>query len=334
MANPGFTAKNYSYDEIYEHLRQSCYPSVDFYVLMALSTIIASLGLLLDSPAVIIGAMIIAPLMDPLLGVSFSSLAGHRSFKIKSLFTLFSGILLGLLISFLLGTLFSFMGETNEIHARTQPTSLDLLVALASGFMGGYAKVRKSVGGSIYGVAIAISLVPPLSVIGIGLAYGDSSIYLGAALLFLANVMSVILSGALAFLLLKIAYFRKHPRALILPLLAIIIIAIPLSLSLRVVVQKKMLADALSKAIRRETFTFRHADIVSIQMNPYAKPIQLDLTIRALSTDISQQQIDQVQAYLSKKAGKPVHLTVNVSPITRFHGYLPPEGNQPPSPGN
>lgn len=316
-----FISENNSYQEISETLRQSCYPSVDFYVLMTLSVFIASFGLLLDSSAVIIGAMIIAPLMDPLLGISFSSLTNNRRFQAKSMFTILTGILLGLILSYLIGSSFGFLGQTQEIMARTRPTTLDLIVALASGTMGAYAKVRKTVGGSLYGVAIAISLVPPLSVVGIGLAMGNPNIYLGAGLLFLANVMSVILSGTVVFFLLGFDYFRKDLRSLIVPLVGILVLGIPLLFSFRAVIQKKLLKDEIRTILQTETYTFRRGDIQSIEVDPYGEIIEVRVTIQTTSMDISVSQLDQVQAYLQEKVNKPVHIEVNLAPVIRITGH-------------
>lgn len=315
-----FIAENYSYQEIYENLKQGCYPSIDFYVLMTLSVLIASFGLLLDSNAVIIGAMIIAPLMDPLLGVSFSSLTRNRRFQVKALLTILTGVLLGLGLSYLIGVLFGFLGQTGEMTARAQPTTLDLIVALASGSMGAYAKARKTVGGSLYGVAISISLVPPLAVIGLGLAMGAPSIYLGAGLLFLANVMSVVLSGTLVFFLLGFDYFRKDLRSTIFPLVTILILAVPLFLSYRAVIQKKVLREEVRRILQTETYTFRRSDIKSIDVETFGEVLNVRVSIQTERFDIAVSQVNQVQAYLEKKVGKPVHIEVNLAPVVRVVG--------------
>lgn len=314
-----FKSQNYSYEDVLEALKKSSYPSVDFYILMSISVIIASLGLLLNSVAIIIGAMIIAPLMDPLLGVSFSSLTRNFHFKFQSLLTIISGILLGLVISFVIGSLFSFIGKTPEIIARTQPTTLDLFVALASGFIGGYAKVRKTVGGTIYGVAIAISLVPPLAVVGIGIAYQDPAIYGGAFLLFITNVVSVILSGIFAFMLMDFQYFQKTKKALIAPMLIITVLTVPLTLSYGSLVEKRLLRNELSRSLTSDTYTFRHLDVVETKIDPYQKPVLVEVTVRASSDEVNQAQLNQVQAFLSKKINRPVQLILHITPIVSIH---------------
>jgi uncharacterized hydrophobic protein (TIGR00271 family) len=315
-----FRENNHTYEEVYAALRQGSYPNPDFYVLMTLSVIIASFGLLLNSTAIIIGAMLIAPLMDPLLGVAFSSLTRNLQFRVRAIFTIVTGILLGLAISFILGSLFAFMGKTPEILARTQPTTLDLFVALASGFMGGYAKVRRTVSGTIFGVAIAISLIPPLSVVGIGLAYADHNIFLGAGLLFLTNVMSVILSSIFAFMLMEFRYLEKSLRALVFPGLSILVLAIPLSFSFSTLVEKRTLKEELSQALRSDTYTFKYLDIVETAIDPYQSPIRVRVTIRAGVESVTQKQINQVQAFLAERAGRSVQLEVLTTPVFRLEG--------------
>lgn len=313
-----FQSKNYSYDEVYKALNPVSRPHTDFYVLMFLATVISTFGLLLNNPAIIIGAMLIAPLMDSILGISFSSLTRNGPFIFRSTITLVSGVLLAVLVSYLLSLPFSTLSITEEVLGRTKPSLLDLFVALATGFIAGYAKVRKHIGGTIYGVAVSISLIPPLCVVGIGLANLRAEIYTGASLLFLTNLVSILFSGVLAFMLIRLGSYRKSLKSLILPGMSLLLLAIPLSFSLFTIQQKRTLETELREILQLETYTFRKMDIVSIETDVYKKPITMDVTVRGKESDISPNQVRMVEELLQRKVGVPVTVTVNLTPVVQI----------------
>jgi len=173
-----------------------------FSMLMALSVCLASLGLMADSPAVIIGAMVIAPLMDPVLGVAASLVMGWPRRGSRQALIVLAGaagaIALAALISAVLPG--DLADPTRELLARTEPNTLDLAVAMAAGTVGAYTLVRREAAGAMAGAAIAVALVPPLATIGVTLQAGRFDMAVGALLLVTANVVGVILSGALTFL--------------------------------------------------------------------------------------------------------------------------------------
>jgi uncharacterized hydrophobic protein (TIGR00271 family) len=312
--------QNNTFAEVYENLSVLCRPCMDFYVLIILSTLIATFGLLLNSPAVIIGAMIIAPLMDPILGVSLGSLMQNIPFTLRSLFTVFSGMFVSILLSFLIGLMFSSIGSTDELMARSRPNIMDLFVALAAGFTGGYVKIRRHISGSVYGVAIAISLIPPLCAIGLGLALGDPSIFLGASLLYLTNLACIILSGLLAFFLIDIRHFQLSFRTLLAPALSVVILAIPLVYSFSKVVQENRLKKEVIFVLKSGTYTFDDLEIMDLDVDLYRRPVELRVTVQSATPDISQNQVALVQAYLEKKIGIPIQLTVKIAPVLEVKG--------------
>jgi uncharacterized hydrophobic protein (TIGR00271 family) len=157
---------------------------------------IAILGLVLNSPAVIIGAMLISPLMGPILSAGLALATGDVILGIRSVINLALSCLGAIIFAVLLVGLLPFKEMTAEIEARTQPTTLDLVVALFSGAIGSIATCRqvKGVVTSIPGVAIAVALMPPLCVVGYGVGYAFSvngsdgmAIARGGGLLFLTN---------------------------------------------------------------------------------------------------------------------------------------------------
>lgn len=196
---PGFESKLF-----FEGARRRPY-LVKFFVLLFLSTIIAAFGVLNDATATVIGAMIVAPLMTPIMATAAALVMGNIKRGIVSLALVAAGVTLVIAVSFLIGAgstgVISFTTNT-QIVGRISPRATDLFIALASGAAGAFAFSRDDIADSLPGVAIAISLVPPLCVVGISLSQGEWSAAWGAMLLYLTNFLAILLAGGgtLAFL--------------------------------------------------------------------------------------------------------------------------------------
>ncbi|MBK1855888.1 DUF389 domain-containing protein [Verrucomicrobiaceae bacterium 5K15] len=177
--------------------------SFDFAVLMILATAIAGLGLLADSAAVVIGAMLVAPLMTPLLGGGLAVVQGNwplwRQCQKAVLLGFFSALLIGIGLGF--GARSIGMGITGELLARGEPTLLDLGVAFISGIAASYCLARPKLSSALAGVAIAAALVPPIATTGICLALNEQDTAKGAGLLFGTNVVAIVLGSAMNFLI-------------------------------------------------------------------------------------------------------------------------------------
>lgn len=170
-----------------------------FWILLLLSAVIATAGVVADSTATVIGAMIVAPLMTPILGTALAVVLADRRHVLRSISLVIGGALVVIAIGFLVGLidapLDAFAANT-QVAGRISPRLIDLLAALATGTVGAFALVRSDISDSLPGVAIAISLVPPLAVVGLLLSvqrYSDAS---GALLLFGTNVAAIIATGA------------------------------------------------------------------------------------------------------------------------------------------
>lgn len=175
-----------------------------FVALMTLAVLIAVMGLLADSTAVVIGAMLVAPLMAPILGISAGIVMGWGGRVARSGLIAACGAMGAVGLAALAS--FVFPGDPlplpNEVMARTSPNVLDLGIALAAGTAGAYSQIRRQASDAIIGVAVAVALVPPLSVIGILLELGEYHLALGALLLFVANVAGIVMAGAMTFIVL------------------------------------------------------------------------------------------------------------------------------------
>jgi uncharacterized hydrophobic protein (TIGR00271 family) len=223
------------------------------YVLMcALSAGIATLGLLQSSTAVVIGAMLISPLMSPIaaLGFGFASIDGQRIRNAAKVVLV--GALIGVATGMLLTLISPIRTATPEILARTEPTLLDLAVALLSGIAGGYATVLGK-GGTAIGVAIATALMPPLATVGYGLGVMNPAYALGAFLLFLTNLSAIAFAFALIARLSgsarPITNVEWKPRYIIAGLAAFFVLATPLAFTLMRVSEEASLRSAARSAI-------------------------------------------------------------------------------------
>ncbi len=183
-----------------------------FWVLLVLASVIASAGIAADSTATVIGAMIVAPLMTPILGIVLAIAWGDRTNLIRSIVLVVAGAAAVVVLAWMLGRLSPIdviAPGNSQVAGRISPRIIDLVAALATGAVGAFALVRSDVSDTLPGVAIAISLVPPLAVAGLTLEAGHSDQARGALLLFLTNVAAILLTGTVV-----MAMYRVRRRAL------------------------------------------------------------------------------------------------------------------------
>lgn len=169
-----------------------------FWMLLVLSAIIASAGVVADSTAAVIGAMIVAPLLGPIQGTMLATVLGDRANLMRSLLLVVAGAGVAIAIGYLIGMTVTgdVVAATNsQVAGRVSPRLIDLLAALGTGVVGSVALVRRDISDTLPGVAIAISLVPPLTVVGLTLEAGAVDEALGALLLFVTNVVAIIATG-------------------------------------------------------------------------------------------------------------------------------------------
>jgi len=212
---------------------------VRFFCLLILAASIATFGILGDSLASIIGAMIVAPLMLPIMGLAFSVSIGDRRAVLSSLLVSLGGILTAIAVGFILTIpMASLFNPENieQIMNKTAPRLMDLLAALVTGLAGAFALSRKDVSDTLPGVAIAISLVPPLANVGILLALSKPDLALGSLLLFATNYFAILLTGSLIFGLcgfseaaLTQRSVNSKRKAIAIALIALVLIAVPLT---------------------------------------------------------------------------------------------------------
>lgn len=211
-----------------------------FWMLLVLASLIAAGGVVGDSTPAVIGAMIVAPLATPIYGVALATVTGSRRDLFASLGLLVAGIAVNILLGFLVGLVTIArmpIADNPQIIGRTAPTLLDLAIAVAVGVAGSFALVRRDVSNILAGVAIAISLVPVLAVVGITLGSGRTDLAWGAFVLFLTNAAAIIVAGTVVFT--AAGYQRaaasrgRRPgrRAKVLIVVFVVVLLVPLSLA-------------------------------------------------------------------------------------------------------
>ncbi|MEO1377123.1 MAG: DUF389 domain-containing protein [Cyanobacteria bacterium J06635_10] len=302
-------------------------PSLSFYTLLSLSAIISTLGLLASSAATIIGAMIIAPLMGPIIAISpkgmrfanaYSIASGNQRLLKRSSFTLFKGVLLTIIISIIITKLVGIRTFGPEIWGRTRPTLLDLGVALAAGGAGGFALTRRSIANALPGVAISVALVPPLSVVGIGIGMNANSIAAGSGLLFLANLAGIIFSSSIIFLAHDYGSFQKARHGLVISVASLIILGLPLGLSLETFLIKEHTRRHIEYLLYRRTITFSNSDIKRIDVRRDGERFVVDIEVAVPTESLSANQVQLVQKFLEDNLKVPLTLKVKVIPIQEY----------------
>ena len=258
---------------IYESIEVNSKWSFDFVALICFSTALAALGLMLNSAPVIIGAMLVAPLMTPILGASLSLIQGNRVLMVDCSKSLLFGYFCALILGVLLGIFGSLYGVTDQMQSRSEPDVPDLLIALISGMAAAYCYSRPRLVSALAGVAIAAALVPPIATAGIAIALAEQEIAKGATLLFTTNVVFIVIGASVTFFTLGIRAKSKRDGMNIWVtrfLLALVIIAaihiVPLGSALLGKMSSKLSLhenriDKLEKNIHQEVVKFTGMDL-------------------------------------------------------------------------
>ncbi len=287
-------------------------PSLDFFVLAIVAALIASAGLLLDSAAVIIGAMLVAPLMQPLIAFSVGLTTGRIDLMRRAIPTLLAGMLVALLIAYGFALLVGMESPTTEMLSRSHPTLIDAAVAMTAGLIGAYATARKDIPAALAGVAIAAALVPPLCTIGLALATGYDSLALGAFLLFVTNIVCISLAGWAVFFWMGMRprLVEKSRRRQYLSWALVMLLALPILLVLLNLSNRKTAASTVGQRLQE---AFAPAVLVDMQVED-ASNLTILATLRSIAP-ITPEEVQIVQNSLSSQLNEPVTLHVVVQTL-------------------
>jgi len=302
------------FKELFLNLKDSATASGNYILLMVLSVLLTSLGLFLNSPSVVIGAMVLAPLMSPIIALSMGVLRSDVGLSRKAFMTVLLGIILALGLSAGMAWFIPFHEVTHEIAGRLHPSMLDLMVAILSGIAGALANARENIAKSLPGVAIAVALVPPLCVAGIGLGWWQLDIFYGAMLLFLTNLTGIILAAGLTFMLMGFAPFSRARTGILISLLMVLAVSFPLSAAFgKMQTTARIKQDLLNQTFQMAAYRFRLRNITIQLSQPVL--IRADLLGSVLP---DAKLLLQIEKSIEQQLGRPVIVEFSFHWVSRF----------------
>ena len=289
-------------------------PGNRFKVLTMGACIIATLGLLSNSTAVIIGAMLIAPLMLPIRGLSFGILEADQKLIRTSLRAIAIGTVGAIVVSMLLGMAVNLSDYGSEVWGRTRPTLLDLGIAITAGALAGFAKIETKLSSSLAGTAIAVALMPPLCVVGLWLAKLQFQIAWGALLLYLTNLLGITLACMLAFLWAGYSPVDRARRPVSLTLALTSLLLVPLGITSYQLIRQDRLESNLERALVDKTITFQRLRLVSLETDWFSDPPVVNLTVYA-NAPVTPVQVDLLEKFVAQEMGRPFRLIFEVGQL-------------------
>lgn len=300
--------------KLHQELNDDSTWGVDYILCTVASCLIASFGLLSNSAAVIIGAMIVAPLMLPLRGLAFSACEADLKLFKKSILSLVGATLISLLLSWFIALVVSLPDAGSEIIARTQPTLIDLGIAISAGLISGFGKVRSGISETLAGTAIAVALMPPLCVVGISLAGGLYPYAMGAFLLYITNLLGITLSCMVAFIL---SGYTKATKALGWASVMTAFLLIPLGASFFQLIQQQQIEKEINRQLANETITVGQ-DVESVRVGIIwtQNPPLINVTMQT-DKEITSRQVELVRDYVSLRMNRDFELVFYIVPVKR-----------------
>lgn len=302
--------------------------SYEYFALLVLSAIIATLGLIIGNSVIIIGAMLLSPLIWPIIGVSLGTVVSRRKLFIHSLVLLVISIFVTLAVALIISLLSPFKELNPEIMLRTNPTFIDLVIALAAGFAAVIVLSWHKYSNHLAGVAIAASVLPPLCVTGIGLAFGSTTIASGSFVLFATNLASIIFIGIAIFALLGFYkkddkdQVRKIEAGLIFTFIFVLLLGVELVFSFKTIIREQEITRQ-AREVLEEQLAEISTDIVvaSVKVESFDEKlgdVEIVSSIQVpsdVSIDISQK--NEIVEILRRHLGREADLELRISPVLK-----------------
>jgi uncharacterized hydrophobic protein (TIGR00271 family) len=308
-----------------ERVSNSSSADADFIMMMTFAAVLASLGLMQGSTAVVIGAMLVAPLMGPLLGAGLAVTQGNLKLFRDSFFAIAIGVGIVFVVSLILGLFNPGYEPSLEIEARGNPDLLDLGIALASGMAAAYAQGRPNVASTLAGVAIAAALVPPLAVVGLALTAGFPVIAGNAAILLMTNLVAIMLGAGLIFRMLGVRVMKAEEegpawarRAVILLVMGAMLLSAPLVLNMLKAKQQgqdRPLIYPVSSEVRDAVYSYvaEHPGLDIITMARSSVEPERGIAIMLESDhEIGTDDVAEVQSLVQQARGEAVPVVVHI----------------------
>ena len=330
--------------DAYVRIRRSARPNIDYYILISLAAIIAGLGLMTNSAAVVIGAMLVAPLMSPIVGTGLSTVLGDTRFLRLAMGAVLRGVLLAIFVGMIVGIFQIGKPLTPELLARTQPSLLDLAIALFSGMAAAFALSRSNAAGALPGVAIAAALVPPLSTMGITFTAGYYVESLGALLLFVTNFVAIGSATALVFLILGFrpatsqkARQEVRARSAQIAAVSLVLVAALLIGTSYFLGKQQAEQDRIHEVVEQKLAEVAEAQLSDMSIVEFSDgKLTLDIIARS-SHGIGHQTVQELQEAIGEQlVGEgiidEIALTMTVIRVTELDPLVPPTPTPGPSP--
>ncbi|WP_411679396.1 TIGR00341 family protein [Clostridium thailandense] len=310
--------------ELHNTIKNEALGGITYYLLVVLAAVVATLGLLTNSTAVIIGAMLISPIMSPIIGMSFAVTLGDADLFRKAVKNIIFGALLAVIVSIFITILVPTRSLTDEILSRTKPTIIDLIIALASGAAGAFTMCHKKESSVIPGVAIATALMPPLCVVGTGLFQGEYRIAFGGFLLFLANLVAINLASALIFRVSgfttrdeiyeqnEIAITTQDSRnRLVISIAAFIAISIPLSIIMYKTILQERTKKTIDTSLKATVSSLNGVDLVNYAYEFKDNKYFITTVVRSMDK-LNSNDVSIAEHNLERVLEKPVEIKMKV----------------------
>ncbi|MBN1415479.1 MAG: TIGR00341 family protein [Bacteroidales bacterium] len=295
-------ASSEEFKGLFQVLRNNARLSSSYLVLMVLSTLLATIGLIANSTPVVIGAMILAPLMAPIISLSMGTLRQDKKLMANSIITILAGLGLSMVFAVFITWLIPVQSAGTEILVRTRPNLLDLGIAVVSGIAGAYAHAREEVAKTLAGVAIAVALIPPLCVAAIGIGWTDWNIFIGATLLLFTNLAGMVLAASVTFMLLGFSPLRLASKGMIISLLLVLVLSIPLALGFNQMVYEQKITQQL-EGLKTEFAVIK--DVRVQKLDP------MKISIKLVSENpIGEYEIDRIKLLIEENMACDVEIEV------------------------
>lgn len=314
---------------VYDEIKENAKADFDFFIRLIFSTIIIAFGLLINSSSVVIGGMLIAPLVWPILAVALAIVKGRSILLGQAAFAVFKSSLLILLISIIIGLITpNFALESQEILSRTQPQLYELLIALASGFIGAFVISYPRLGQAMAGVAVAAALVPPLAAVGLLIADKDLAAAGGAMLLYVSNLIAITISATFLFFLMRFrgpsteeaqAVQKSNIRWSVVFLLVILVpLVLITSDTVRTDRRHRLVEEVLTAKVES-------IDLLSVNTVEQGELVIVEVTVRS-PQNIYTYQVEELTNILSQELEESVLLKISVIPVIEAGKLMPSEG--------
>lgn len=313
--------------ETQERVLKNSKTTFDFVLRTIFSVLLIILGMIIDSPAVVIGGMIVAPLFWPLLGFAFGVIEGNPKIFTQTLFTLVKSIIISVGIAVVVGIFAPpQILESNEFLSRTAPTVYDLLIGIASGFLGAYIVTHPKISSTFAGVAISAAVAPPIVAMGIALSKGDFDTLGGTFLLMVSSLVSMVFAASVLFYFAHARrrdakkFFEEQKEKIVWITVSLFIVLVPLILLTNQIITQTQQKNVVTQIIETQ-IPGAHLQTIEITERDHI------VNVRALiqkNDEITEKELQTLTRSISNELRQSIALNVQQVPLiekTQIYNY-------------